>query len=268
MMRALPFAALLLAGCATVERAPPASVAVAELPAGFALLDRERAAAGTVAELLPLGDPAYAALEARAMAGAPTLEQALARIEAARAGVRGARAEQLPSLDASGTVARERINTRQFGGLPPGIAIDRNRTAFNLALSAGWDADVFGRLRAGRRAAVARVDAADADAQAVRVSLRADIARAVIGLRAVDAREAVARRDAASAAELVSITRVRSQAGIAPGFDLVRAEALEADVRGRLAGIGAERAAAIGRLVTLTGAPAQVVVDALRGPGG
>ena len=45
--------ALLLAGCATVERAPPALSAEAPLPAAFALLDRERPTTGVIAELLP-----------------------------------------------------------------------------------------------------------------------------------------------------------------------------------------------------------------------
>lgn len=269
MTRALALA-LLLAGCAAVEGAPPASSAEAPLPAAFALLDRERPATGTIAGLLPRGDRAYLELERRALADAPTLAAAVARIDAARAALGGARAERLPNVNASGSVQRQRFNPgAQFGGgLPDGIAINPNRTNFNLGIDAAFDADLFGRLRASQRAAAARLDAAGADAAGVRLSLTGDIARAVIDIRALDAREAVVRRDIASAADLVAVTRIRSRAGIAPEFDLLRAQSLEADARGRAEPIRSERAGAIGRLVTLTALPAREVLALLAAPAG
>lgn len=260
--------ALLLAGCATVDRAPPPALAVAQLPPAFALLDRERAATGGIADLLPAADSAYTTLIGVALASAPTLDEAVARIDAARAGARAARAEQLPLVSASGTVTRERLNQQQFGALPPGIVIDANRTTYNVGLDASWDVDLFGRLHASRRAALARLDAATADAAGVRLSLRTDIAGAVIDARALDAREAVARADIASAAALVAVTRVRAGAGIVPEFDLVRARSLEADARARLEPILSQRASVVGRLVTLTGLPALQVTAALTAPPG
>lgn len=261
--------AFLLAGCATVERAPPSAIAIATLPPAFALLDAERARSGTIAALLPRGDAAYAELERQALANAPTLAIAVARIDAARAGVRAAGAERQPNITASGAVARDRISQQQFGGaLPPGIVIDPNRTTYTAGLNASFDADLFGRLRASQRAAAARLDAADADAAGVRLGLRADIARAVVDARTLDAREAVTRRDLASAADLVAVTRVRSRAGIAPEFDLVRARSLEADAQGRLEPLRSQRADVIGQLVTLTGLPAQTVLATLRMPAG
>ncbi|WP_309603506.1 TolC family protein [Sphingomonas sp.] len=263
MTRALPLLALLLAGCASVERAPPATLAEAMLPPAFAALDRETAAAGSVAGLLPRSDPAFLTLEARALATAPTLAAAMARIDAARGAVRGAGAARLPEINASGTVDGQRISTGQAGATPPGVSIDQERLVLSGGLSASWDADLFGRLRANQRAAVARLDAAGADAAAVRVALQSDIARAVIDARSLVEREAVARADIDSAAALVSLTGVRSRAGIVAGFDLVRATSLDAEARAQLAPIAAERAAIIGRLVTLVAIPAQDVIAAL-----
>lgn len=269
MRRVLVLASLLLAGCATVGRAPPPASAEATLPPGFALLDEARAGTGSLADLLPRDDPAYAALERQALASAPTLAAAIARIDAARAGVRAARAEQRPNVSASGSVARERINQQQFGGaLPPGIVINPNRTTFNVGLDGSWDIDLFGRLRANRRAAAARLDAASADAAGVRLALRTDIARAVIDARALDAREAVAQRDVASATDLVAVTRVRADAGIAPGFDLVRAQSLQANAEAALEPIRTQRATVIGQLVIITALPAQEVQALLLQPAG
>lgn len=260
----------LLGGCASVERAPPASSAQAALPASFALLDRERASVGSIADLLPRSDPAFVELERRALADAPTLAGAVARIAAARAGVRAARAERSPNVRANGSVSRQRINPgAQFGGdLPPGLSINPGQTRFDLGLDASFDADLFGRLRASERAARVRVSAAEADAAGVRLALRGDIARAVLDARALVQREAVVRQDIRNAEELIAVTRVRSRAGIAPEFDLVRAQSLEADALGRLQPILSERAAVLGRLVTLTGRPAGEVRTLLAAPPG
>ena len=259
---------LLLAGCATVERAPPPTRAEAGLPAGFVLLDRERAALGTLADLLPRADRAFIELDRRALANAPTLAAAAARIDAARAGLRAARAERLPNIGASSTVSRDRTNpSAQFGGnLPPGVAINPDQTRFNAGVDASFDPDLFGRLRSSQRAAAARLDAAGADAAGVRLSLRTDIARAVVDARTLDAREAVVERDLRSASDLVAVTRVRSAAGIAPEFDLVRARSLEADALARLQPIRADRAAVVGRLVTLAALPAHEVQSLLAAP--
>ncbi len=256
---------VLLAGCAAVDRAPPAAGVV--LPDAFALLDRERANDGAVSDLLPHGDPAFAALHARALADAPTLAAAVARIDIARAGLRASRAARLPALDASGAIARQRVNPAQFGGaIPAGAPVEPNRTTFDLGLSASWDADLFGRLRASERAAAARIGAAGADAAAVRLSLTADIAATVIDARTLAAQAEVVRADIASAADLVQITQVRSRAGLVPGFDLVRAQSLEADARARLEPIRSEQAAALGRLVTLTAIPATEIQAAMELP--
>lgn len=260
-MRAALLLPLLAAACASVERAPAPTLAEQALPPAFAALNDGARAAGTLAGLLPARDPAFVLLERAALANGPTLAAALARIDAGRAAVRGARAERLPELTGSGTATRERFNPQQFGA--PTGSISPERTTYRLNLDASWDPDLFGRLRASARAAAARLDAATADAAGVRLALRTDIARAVTDARAVDARMAIARADLARAEELVRLTRARTGAGVAPGFDLVRAEALAAEAASRLEPLAVERATLIGALVTLTGVPAQQVLEAL-----
>jgi NodT family efflux transporter outer membrane factor (OMF) lipoprotein len=255
--RLIPLAALLLAGCASVAPAPsPSSVA---LPPAYTLADDESAAAANLADLLPRGDSAYATLEQAALADAPTLAAALARIDAARAAARGAGAARLPAIDGNASVTRQENNTARFGGAP----IDSDNTSYQLGLSASWDLDLFGRLRASQRAATARLDAADADAAGVRLALASDIAVAVRDWRELDAREAVIRDDLARALQLVELTGVRSRAGLNPGFDLVRAQSLAADAQARLDPVAADRASVIGRLVRLTARDAGFVRTAL-----
>lgn len=252
---------LLLAGCVATTTPPPAaSVAV---PESFALLETDARAAGTaLPALLPREDPALQPLLEMA-ASAPDLAAALARIDAARASLRGAGAERLPNVEASGTISRERISGARFGG---GSGATTSYTGFDLGIDASWDADLFGRLRASERAAAARLDAATADAAAVRLALESDIAQQLIDYRTLARREAVIRADLASAESLVALTRARADAGVVAGFDLVRAQSLEAEARARLEPVARDRAEVIGRLVTLTGEPTARVLAVLAAP--
>lgn len=259
--------ASLLSACASVER-PPAPSSVA-LPHAFALLDRAVVAKSTGSELsrlLPADDPAFAALSARAVQDAPDLAVAVARIDAARAGLRGDRAARRPDISASGGASRERISAAQFGGLPAAIQIQQYRSNFNAAIDATWDLDLFGRLRASQRASAARLDAATADAASVRLALVTDIATAVVDYRDVERRSALIDTDAASAQSLAEITGVRARAGIVPGFDQVRAASLAAQAQSRRESIDGERAAILGRLVTLTGTSTDTILAALATP--
>ena len=78
-------------------------------------------------------------------------------------------AERLPSIGADANLSGSRINPGQFGGaLPPGVNIDRLQASFGANVTARWDPDLFGGLRAQERAARLRITAADAGAAAVR----------------------------------------------------------------------------------------------------
>lgn len=184
-------------GLAACVAGPPPEIATAppELPESFAYLP-EGAVAQSVAVLLPTGDPAFTDLAALALSDAPTLAQALARIDAARAQAGRAGAERLPSVSGSAAVTGQRTNPAQFGsGLPQGIAFDTERVSYSANLTAGWDLDLFGRLRAQERAALARVDAAGADAAAVRLGLLSEIAGSVIDWRTLEARQQALESD-------------------------------------------------------------------------
>ena len=244
--------ALALASCAA---GPPPEVATPTpvLPSEF-LYAPDTESGTALAELLPRQDAAYNALAAQALANSPTLGEALARVEQARAGAGRAGADRLPSIDANAAYSRTRTNPEQFGAaLPPGVSIDPEQVSYAANVSARWDLDIFGRLRAQERAALARLDAADASSRAVRNALLAEVAASVIDWRTIEARQSAIEDDIAAAEELARLAGVREDAGIAPGFDRVRAESAANSSRSRLAALESDRARLIGRLVTLTG---------------
>ena len=247
-----------VAGPPPVVDTPPPT-----LPAGFRF-EPPPATAASVAGLLPVADSGFLALADMAQANAPGLLEAMARVEQARAQAARAGANRGPNIGANLTARGERTNPDQFGAdLPPGIEFDTTRATYGANLSASWDPDIFGRLRAAERAALARGEAASWDADGVRLALMSEVAGAVIDWRSLSLQEEALRRDLDAAAELARLAGVREKAGIAPGFDRLRAEAAAAASRSRIDALASERGRIMGRLVTLTAVPASEVLAAL-----
>jgi multidrug efflux system outer membrane protein len=266
MRRRLPAAAalipaLILAACAGTQP-PRIATPVPDLPDNYFALP-EGAAKGDLAALMPQDDPAYRALSTAALANAPSLAEALARVESARAGARGARAARMPNLDADTFARRNRINPAQFGEAGEAGLIPNELTSYGANIIASWDPDLFGQLKAQQRAAAARIDATSAQAQAVRIALLAEIAGSVTDWRVLGEQRAALSADVAAAEALARLAGSREASGIAPGFDRVRAEAAATASATRLAALDSESARIIGRLVTLTGQDAATVSAAL-----
>ena len=243
--------------------APDIATPPPDLPSAFATIDRV-ATGGKVETLLPLNDPAFIVLSDAAVDGAPTLLEAVARIEQARANAERAGAERLPAIGADAGVTATRTNPAQFSNsLPPNITFDTERVAYAANLTARWDPDLFGVLRAQERAAIARIGAAEAGAVAVRLALIGEIAASVIDWRTLNARAEALQDDLDAANAIARLAGVREEAGLSAGFDRVRAEAAAAASRTRLAALESERSRLLGRLVTLTALPAQQVLSVL-----
>lgn len=249
-------------GACVMNPAPDIATPTPALPQTF-FFQPDAAAGSALAALMPGGDPAYRTLSTAALADAPSLAEALARIDSARAGARRAGAERLPNISADGSVTQNRINPAQFGQAGQQGIIPAEQTFYGANITASWDPDIFGQLKAQERAALARIDAASAQAQGVRLALLAEIAASVTDWRVLDTRAAAITADVAAAGQLAGLAKAREDAGIAPGFDRVRAEATATSSQVRLAALDSERARLIGRLVTLTGQDAASVRAAL-----
>jgi len=250
--RSLAALAVLALGACVAGPPPEIATPAPELPAGFLYAPNVDESAA-LAQLLPSDDPAFAELARRALADSPSLAEALARVDAARAAAKGAGAARLPAIGANASVETRRSNPAQFGGdVSAALPFDTEQTAYAANLTASWEVDLFGRLKASERAALARLDAADASAEAVRIALLAEIAGALIDWRSNAGREAALAQDLEAAGRLANLAGKREEAGLAPGFDRVRAEAAASQSRSRLVALESERAQIIGRLVALT----------------
>ncbi len=210
-----------LAGCAGPAAVPAAAPADAVAPAAWqAPLPHNGRLADLDTWWQQFDDPVLSSLMASAQAVSPTLAAARSRIEQARAGRTAAGAALLPQLDASASAARG----RQDLTLPVG-------TSEAAGLQAGWEIDLFGGRRAGRRAAQARFEGAQAGWHEARVALAAEVAGSYLGLRSCEALLAQARLDAGSRNETSRLTELSAKAGFqAPAVAaLARASAAQAD---------------------------------------
>ena len=213
-----------LAGCAGTNPAGPATApapTVATPAAWLAPLPHGGVATDLARWWTGFSDPVLPALIDSAQTASPGLAAAAARIERARANRVAAGAAALPSVDAVGAVQTGRAQLRQPAA-----------TSASLGLQAGWEIDLFGGLAAGRDAAQARLDGAQAGWHGARVSLAAEVAGSYVALRGCEAQLAQARLDAASREETSRLTELSARAGFTAPADAALTRASAAQSRG------------------------------------
>ncbi len=128
---------------------------------------------------MTFGDTVLATYVSEALEQNHDLQVAATRVEAAEAQARIAGAALLPHLNANADGSRRRQN---FIGFPiPGAGtevLSSTTTTYGAALNVSWELDLWGRLRAGKSAALADLQASLADTEAARLSLVAQTSRA------------------------------------------------------------------------------------------
>jgi NodT family efflux transporter outer membrane factor (OMF) lipoprotein len=199
-------------------------------------------------------DPVLDGLVADALAANTDLRQAVARIERARAGLRGAGAQRLPqtAIGAGGSYSRQPESQ-----VLPGA--DRQGWAYDAGIEVGYELDLFGRV--GRTVEAARADlaASQADADAVRVVVVADTTRAYADAAAGAAQLRVAREIVELLDQSQALIQRRYDAGLESGLAVAQIRTLREQRAAEIPALEAARQAALFRLATLTGrAPAEL----------
>jgi NodT family efflux transporter outer membrane factor (OMF) lipoprotein len=163
-----------------------------------------------------LNDPAIDNLIGRALTSNPTLEEALARVDQARAQIATDRAAQRPQVSLGAAIGTGRSASIDTDGTRPSVSGLHTTTA-TIGPSLSWEVDLWGRLRAQTEAARSRLNARNADAAYARLSIAAQIADTVIVLRACHLSLAVRDNDIGSRRKELEIARARLTFGnIAP----------------------------------------------------
>ena len=190
--------------------------------------------------ILSFHDPELTALVADAVQRNPDLRAAAARVEASRAAVRVAASSLYPRIAMKGLGERQGqhlngdlgrgINPPDVGNPgtenPGGAGLDTSmdetsqRWVYGIAAGAAWEADVWGRIRSKKAAALAESGALEADYEFARQSLAAAVARAYFTTIEAAQQEANAQETLDLYQEYSKLEDVRKQHGFASDFDL------------------------------------------------
>lgn len=241
---------LVLAGCATPQPGPPPAALTSPLALG-ALADAAVAWPESRWWQRYRQDD-LDRLVAASLDGHPGLRQARARARGADAVARGQDAARGVAVVASADLTDQRFS--ENGLVPPQLA-GATRWNNNAQLGAAWEPDLFGRQRAAFDAAVGRARAAQADVQAARWLLAAQVAGGYVNLaRSVEAR-ALAQQALDQREQIVVLVRQRIGAGLDTTVDLRQAEGLVAQSQTEIEALDENMALARHALAELAGLP-------------
>jgi NodT family efflux transporter outer membrane factor (OMF) lipoprotein len=177
-----------------------------------------------------LGDPQLNALIAEALHDNPTLAVADARAHAAQSEAGAADAARQPSVGVGASVAEARIPTSI-----PVLGTGHMAAAKYVYGSFKWDLDLWGGQRAAWEAAVGQARAAEVDAQAARIELSTNVARAYVELGYAYALQDVAVAELKRASEVRDLTHQRVAAGIDSQIQLKQSDSEVASAQGQKA---------------------------------
>ncbi len=248
MKRLAPLMALLAGGCMAAPSPPPT---IAPPTATGAFADLPSASIEPVPDdwWRLYDDPVLDRLVLASLAANADLRVAYANLDGARAALRQARAARLPQ-----TTVESGLTVDNSAG-QPSASSNVPTTDYDLALTASWDADLFGRLRSAALAARADAAAQEAALDGIRVAVVADTVLAYVELcGATRALGAVAEQVKVQQ-DAVAVARDQLRAGEVSPLEVSQAASLLATTTALQAPLEAGQANARFRLATLAGRP-------------
>ncbi|CAD6511969.1 efflux transporter outer membrane subunit [Paraburkholderia metrosideri] len=180
------------------------------------------------------GDAQLKALLTEALQGNPSIEQARARVAAAAAYSDTAKASTMPQVGASYSFTRQQYSSTAL--VPPPYAGSWQSENKGL-LSASYDLDLWGKNREALKASLSQLQASQADAEVVKLSLTSATARAYNQLARLYALRDIAQQEITQREQIDRITAQRIANGLDTQVERKTAQANLATSRATLAAI-------------------------------
>lgn len=182
------------------------------------------------------------------------LKIAAANLTASRAVLQAARAGLYPQTAANvgASYGRDPVTEEilEIGGRHP-----ESIWIYDAILDVSYEVDLFGRVKRSIEAARADAAAVAATRDVVKITIAAETARAYAQICALGKQIDVARHSLQVVSRESEITANRESAGAGSQFDVVRAQALVAQVRATIPPLEGQRRAALFQLAALLGRP-------------
>ena len=236
---------LALGGCAT-----PMLDSTVPMPDQFAAAPASETAS-EVAWWEAYGDPVLSDLLRRAAHENRDIKIASERVRAARAGETISRSWLLPSFGATGSRNDQRTD---YSGRAQEAIPDLKSASGGL--SASWEIDLSGRLRAGAAAAAADRNATEDNVRGVRLLVISDVGTNYFTLAGALQQLETVRAIAAAHEETLRLVTARQRAGLASTFDVERARTEAQSARAAIPPLETLAAASRHRIAVLIGSQA------------
>lgn len=176
-------------------------------------------------------DPQLSTVVAQALAGSPKLDAAQARLAMAQAASKGARAVQLPQLNAAYTMTRQRYSENYI--YPPPFA-GSMQTDNALDLNLSLDLDLWGKKRSLFAAATSQQLASEADLAMASTLLTSAAVQSYFSLQSALTQENVITQIVKQLEDILGITRQRVAAGLDTEVDFNQAKSALASAKVQL----------------------------------
>jgi outer membrane protein, multidrug efflux system len=151
---------------------------------------------------------------------------AVTRIEQARQIAAQARAQFFPTLDYQGAIGGTKSPLGVIAGGNEGSS--KTEGAVLIALSAAWEADVWGKIRRSNEAAKAQYLATEEAKRGVMLSLVSEVAQDYFQLLGLDLQLEIARQNTANFGDSLKLFTERLEGGVASKLQTSRAAGAEA----------------------------------------
>lgn len=147
-----------------------------------------------------------------------SLQEALHRIEEARAIERATAALSRPDAFGTGSTQYRQFSKTGNAFIPQGTAFQLHSMGFDTS----WEIDLWGKLKRLRNAAIADRNAITEAYQDLLISLCAETAKTMVEVRILQARLAIADRNMSLQSESVKLAESRQQAGLVTYLDVAQ----------------------------------------------
>ncbi|MBS0591986.1 MAG: efflux transporter outer membrane subunit [Proteobacteria bacterium] len=217
--RACLLAAAALAGCTLGPDYRRPEIAA---PAAFQYEPKDAAATADTLWWQQFHDPVLDGLITEALAHNTNVQIAAANVEQAAALLTQTRSQLFPALGVGAGAQRERTREPAFAALIPNYP--NPASAYQAALQASWELDLWGRIRRQSEAAYANVLAGAEARRGVILTLVAQVATSYLQLRGLDAQLSVAHKTLDTYKESVDLFTLQFQYGQVSQMNVAQAQ--------------------------------------------
>jgi len=210
-------AALAFAGCAV---GPDYVRPTADPPPSWRVTEKQADNAADTAWWGQFDDPVLDNLIRVALQENLDLRIAAARVDEFAGRYGFVRADLFPQVGAGASAGRERITGDTGNTLPAGYNL--TTSSYSAVLNAGWEVDIWGRIRRATESARADLVGTEEGRRAVILSLVGSVAGSYVNLLDLDRQLEIARNTAKSRGESLELFRMRFEGGVTSEVEYVQ----------------------------------------------